>query len=103
MKIKVKKDDNVLVIAGREKGKKGKVISVYPEAQRVLIANVNLRKKTLRQQDQMIDKNFAEREVPIHISNVMVICPHCKKPARIGRRDEKNHTRFCRKCGKDID
>ena len=103
MKIKVKKDDNVLVIAGREKGKKGKVISVYPEAKRVFIANVNLRKKTLRQQDQMIDKNFAEREVPIHISNVMVICPHCKKPARIGRRDEKKHTRFCRKCGKDID
>jgi LSU ribosomal protein L24P len=50
-----------------------------------------------------MDKNFAEREVPIHISNVMVICPHCKKPARLGRRSEEDHKRYCRKCGKDID
>src|SRR4030042_3558746 len=82
--MKIRKEDNVLVITGKDKGKKGKVRFVYPKQNRVLIEGVNMIKTHSRARQQVRQAGLIEREAPIALSNVMLICTPCNKPARIG-------------------
>ncbi|MCX8059315.1 MAG: 50S ribosomal protein L24 [Spirochaetes bacterium] len=102
-KLKIKKNDLVKVIAGKDKDKEGKVLRVIPEKNRVVVEGINLHAKTLRKSDKFPSGGIAKVEAPIDISNVMLICPKCNKPTRVGRRDEEHHPRYCKKCKKNID
>jgi len=96
---RIKKNDEVKVIAGKEKGKTGRVIRVDHEKERVIVEGVNLRKKAVRKRRQNEQGGIIEVEAPIHISNVMVLCKKCG-PVRVGYRFEsEKKVRFCKKCG----
>jgi large subunit ribosomal protein L24 len=100
----VRKGDKVRVIAGKDKGKEGKVLRAYPEKQRVVVENVHMIKKATRPSQRNPQGGIVEMEGTIHVSNVMLICPSCGQPTRIGRRREEGvRIRVCKKCGKDID
>ena len=99
--MKVVKNDTVLVISGNYKGKKGKVLKVFPKEQRVIVEGVNFIKKHTRPTQKNQQGGIVEREAPVHISNLMVVCPKCDVPSRIGRKVLENgkHIRICRSCG----
>ena len=103
--MRIRKDDNVLVIAGKDKGKKGKVRFAYPKKERVLVEGVNFIKMHSKARAQVRQAGIIEREVPIHVSNVMLLCSRCNDPARIGFRilEDGRKVRFCRACGEAID
>ncbi len=100
----IRKDDQVKVIAGKEKGKMGRVLRVLPKAGRVLVEKVNFVKRHTRP-SQTSKGGILEKEAPIAISNVMPICPSCKEPTRVGRTRLEDGTpvRVCRSCGKAWD
>ena len=109
-KIKIKKDDQVKVIAGSDKGKTGRVISVDRRTGKVLIEGVSMIKRHTRPNPgKQIKGGIAERESAIQASNVMIVCPGCGKAVRIAHHVDavaggKNHrTRVCRKCGQTLD
>jgi len=109
-RMEIKKDDTVKVIAGRDKGKTGRVLRVDHATGRILVEHVMMIKRHTRPNpSQQIKGGIAERESPFAVSNVMVICPGCNKPVRIGHHIEqlpgggKRRTRICRKCGQTID
>ena len=103
--MKIHKDDNVLVIAGKNKGKKGKVRFVFPDENRVLIEGINMIKTHSRAKAQVRQAGLIEREAPINLANVMIICKSCNKPARIGfkRLEDGRKVRICRNCQEVID
>ncbi len=109
MKQKIRKGDTVEVITGKEidKGKRGEVIKVLPAKERVVVQKINMRKKhqrAVQTQGRQLNPGIVEFEGPMHISNVMLVCPKCNKPARVGfARDEKGLHRVCKNCGKQID
>nr|WP_134642957.1 50S ribosomal protein L24 [Ammonifex thiophilus] len=101
----VKKGDTVLVLTGKDAGKKGKVLRVIPEEQRVIVEKVNIVKRHMRPTRQFPQGGIIEKEAPIHASNVMLVCPKCSRPTRIGHRilPEGKKSRVCKKCGELID
>lgn len=102
--LSVRKGDKVRVIAGKDKGKEGKVLRAYPEKQRVVVERVNLIKKATRPTQKYPQGGILEIEGPIHVSNVMIVCPSCGQPSRVGRRREDGvRLRYCKKCQKEID
>ncbi|MDQ7038810.1 MAG: 50S ribosomal protein L24 [Aquificota bacterium] len=110
MAVKIKKGDTVMVVRGKKenKGKTGKVIKVIREKNRVVVEGVNIVKKHVKPIEGVREGGIIEMEAPIHISNVMLVCPNCKKPTRVGFRivQEKNvirKYRYCKKCGENID
>jgi large subunit ribosomal protein L24 len=98
--MKIKKNDTVLVIAGKEKGKKGKVRFAYPVDEKIIVEGVNFIKKHTKARGQVRQAGIIEREAPLHISNVMMLCPRCNKPARLGYRvlEDGRKARICRAC-----
>ncbi len=101
----IRKNDTVKVIAGRDRGKQGRVLSVFPEKGRVLVEHVMMTKKhTRRNPAKQIQGGIAERESPIAVSNVMIVCPSCG-PVRIAHHigPDGRKTRVCRKCGTTLD
>jgi len=104
-KMNIKKNDKVKVLAGKDKGKESSVLRTLPEKQRVVVERVNVVKKALRPTQKNPQGGITSIEAPIHVSNVALICPSCKKTTRISiQRDEGgNKVRFCKKCGKAID
>jgi large subunit ribosomal protein L24 len=99
--VKLHKNDLVEVLTGRDAGKKGKILKVIPEKNRIIVQGVGFVKKHTRPNPgQNIKGGIAEREAPIHASNVMIICPECDKRTRIGRKflDDGRKVRICRKC-----
>jgi len=104
VRVKIRKGDNVEVISGRriDKGKRGEVIKVLPDNHRVVVQGVNLRKKHQSQvqtQGRTMSPGIIEFEGSIDISNVMLVCPKCKEPSRVGlHRDEDGVQRVCKKC-----
>lgn len=109
MKVKIRKGDTVEVISGRseDKGKRGEVIRVIPDESRVVVQGVNMRTKHQRQvqsQGRTLNPGLVRFEAPIHISNVMLVCPKCGKATRVGinRQDGKAY-RICKKCQASID
>jgi large subunit ribosomal protein L24 len=109
MKVKIRKGDQVVVVNGRseDKGKRGEVIKVQPDENRVVVQGVNLRAKHQKQvqsQGRNVNPGIVRFEAPIHISNVMLVCPKCNKPARVGiSREGGKALRICKKCKAVID
>ena len=102
---RLRKDDTVMVIAGRERGKTGKVLRVLPEKDRVLIERVNLIKRHMKPRGVQQPGGIVEREAAIHVSNVVPICGRCNKPTRVGSRrlEDGRAVRTCRRCGEQLD
>ncbi len=109
MRVDLKKNDTVKVIAGRDKGKTGRVLSVDREKGRVLVEHVVMVKRHTRPNPaKQIKGGIAERESPVDASNVLVVCPGCHKAVRVAHKVEKvgeksHRTRVCRKCGVVLD
>jgi large subunit ribosomal protein L24 len=101
----IKKNDNVVVVAGKDKGKKGRVRFVYPKKNRILVEGVNFIKMHSRARAQVRQAGIVEREAPINISNVMLVCSRCNKPVRVGFRklEDGRKVRICRSCSEVID
>ena len=101
---RVRKDDVVMVIAGRERGKTGKVLRTLPEKNRVVIERINLVKRHTKPRGTQTG-GILEKEAPLHLSNVQPVCPRCDKPARIGtkRLQDGHAVRVCRRCGEQMD
>jgi large subunit ribosomal protein L24 len=110
VRIEIKKDDTVKVLSGRDKGKTGRVLQVNPANGKILVEHVMMIKRHTRPNPQkQIKGGIAERESPINVSNVMVVCPGCNKTTRIGHHvdtvagGKTRRTRVCRKCGQTLD
>lgn len=109
MRAKIKKGDIVEIITGdwEDKGKRGEVIRVMPKEQRVVVQGANMRKKhqsQVQSQGRTLSPGIIEFEGPIHISNVMLVCPKCDEPTRVGVQREGGEVhRICRNCGELID
>jgi large subunit ribosomal protein L24 len=109
MKVKIKKGDTVEIMNGRseDKGKRGEVIRVLPEVNRLVVQGVNVRTKHQRQvqsQGRTINPGRVRFEAPIHVSNVMLVCPKCGKPTRLSiQRDSESAQRMCKRCQAAID
>ncbi len=84
--MKIHKNDTVIVIAGNNKGSKGKVLKVFPKTERVIVEGVNIRKKHTKPTQKNPQGGIVEKEAPIHVSNVMIIDPKTNKPSRIGKK-----------------
>lgn len=109
MKMKIRKGDQVEVISGRwdDKGKRGEVIKVFPKENRVVVQGVNLRKKHQSQvqtQGRTLTPGIIEFEGSIDVSNVMLVCPKCDEPTRVGiQREDGEAIRVCKRCETLID
>lgn len=105
MGLGLKKNDTVLIITGDEKGKKGRVLGVDPGNKTLLVERLNMIKKHMKPSKKYSQGGIIEKEAPVHISNVMLVCPKCSKPARIGNSILENgkKIRSCRKCGEVVD
>lgn len=103
-KMNIKTGDTVKVIAGKDKGAQGEVPFAFPEKGRVTVQGVNLVHKALRPTQANPNGGIDTREAAIDVSNVMLVCPSCGLPTRIGFKvDEDGKVRVCKKCGKVID
>jgi large subunit ribosomal protein L24 len=102
---KLKKDDTVIVIAGKERGKTGKVVRVFAEKDKVIVERVNMIKRHRKPQGPQSPGGILEKEAALHISNVMLICPSDNTPTRVGRRRLENGkwVRVSRRSKQDID
>ena len=102
--LRIKKGDTVQVIQGKENGKRGKVLRVLAEDQRVVVERVNFIKRHVRPSQKTPQGGVIEREASIHISNVQLICPGCGQPARVGVRMEgDDKVRYCKICNVQVD
>jgi large subunit ribosomal protein L24 len=101
---RVRKDDTVMIIAGRERGKTGKVLRTLPDKNRVVVERINLVKRHTKPRGTQTG-GILEKEAPLHVSNVQPVCPRCDKPARIGtkRLQDGHAVRICRRCGEQMD
>ncbi|HFB67634.1 MAG TPA: 50S ribosomal protein L24 [Calditrichae bacterium] len=103
---KVVKNDTVKVISGNYRGKTGKVLKVFPKKNRIIVEGVNLRKHHERPSQALPQGGIIEKEAPIHISNVKVVCPKCGRPTRVGIRilEDNSKVRYCKHqdCGEII-
>jgi large subunit ribosomal protein L24 len=101
----IKKNDSVLVVSGDEKGKKGRVLSVDPGKNRLLVESINMIKKHMKPSRKYSQGGIIDKEAPVHRSNVMLVCPKCDKPTRIGNRVLENgkKIRSCKQCGEVIE
>jgi large subunit ribosomal protein L24 len=104
-KCNIKKDDKIKVIAGKDKGKIGKVLKVNRKTNRLLVEKINIVKRHTRPSQKNRQGGIIEKEMPIQWSNVMVMCNKCVKPARIKmqRLEDGNKVRVCAKCGETLD
>ena len=101
-KVKVKRNDQVLVIAGKDRGATGKVLKVFPVEGTAIVERINLIKRHTRANPQrQVQGGIIEREAPIRLSNLQVICPECGKTARMGRTrlEDGSGARVCKRCG----
>ena len=104
-KLSLKKNDTVMVTTGKERGKSGKVLRVLPEKNAVIIERLNFVKRHLRPGAGRGQGGIVEKEAPIHISNVQLLCSKCNLPARTGKKilEDGSKIRICKKCGETID
>jgi len=103
----VRKGDQVLVLAGDDRGKRGRVLKVLPDRERVIVEGINFIKRHTRPSRQNPQGGIIEKEAPIHVSNVMVLCPKCGKPTRVttkvlGGDSRPKRARLCKQCGEMI-
>jgi large subunit ribosomal protein L24 len=103
--MKIRKNDNVLIVTGKERGKKGKVRKTMPDKDSVIVEGLNLIKRHSKTKGKTRQAGIIELEGPIHVSNVMVICNKCNKPVRVGHRalEDDKKARYCLSCSEIID
>ncbi len=104
-KLHVKKGDTVMVIAGKDRGKKGKILTCIPSHNRVVVEGINMTTRHVRPTQKSPKGGITEQEAPLYSSNVKLICPSCKGSARTGKRvlDNGKKARVCKKCKETID
>jgi len=101
--MKIKKGDQVLVISGKDKGRKNKIVRVFLKEGKVIVGGINLRKKHVKPKKSGEKGQIVEISAPINVSNLKLICSKCGKPTRVGYKIEgKRKYRICKKCGKEI-
>jgi large subunit ribosomal protein L24 len=101
--MKVKKGDNVVVTTGKDRGKSGKILQVLIKDNAVVVQSLNMRKVHMRPRKQGEKGQIISKESPLDVSNVMLICPKCSKPARVGYQVSKDSkSRVCKKCNATI-
>ena len=99
----VRKDDKVVVLSGRDKGKEGKVLSVSPKDDKVIVEGVNVASKHMKPRRQGEQGGIIKVETPIYASKVMVVCPKCGKPTRVAHKiADGKKSRVCKKCGAEL-
>ena len=100
VKIKIKKGDTVMTLAGKDKGKTGKVLKIFPRDRRAVVEGINLVKKHMRKTRQDQEGGIIQRESSIDISNLAMLCKSCNRPTRLGVSilSDGTKTRFCKKC-----
>jgi large subunit ribosomal protein L24 len=105
VKLHVRRDDNVLILTGKDKGKKGKVLKAYPEDGRVVVEGCNIVTRHTKPRGQQKKGGRLKQESPINSSNVMIICGKCHKATRIAHEINQNgdKKRICKKCGATLD
>ena len=103
--MKIRKNDTVLVVAGKDKGKKGKIRFAYPKDDTVIVEGVNFIKKHARAKGTVRQAGIIEREAPIRTADVMLLCAKCNHPARVGFRilEDGRKARICHACGEVIE
>lgn len=102
--VRIRKGDEVMIMAGKDRGKRGKILQVVRPKARVVVEKLNLRKKHMRPTRET-KGGIVEQEGPLAIANVMLICPHCGKPTRIGMKvlADGRRLRFCKRCEEVVD
>ncbi len=97
----LKKNDNVIVLTGKDKGKSGKILKIFKDEGRVLVEKINLVKKHSRPTQANPQGGIIEKELPIAISNVALFCKKCEKGVRVGKKllEDGSKVRYCKKCG----
>ena len=99
----IKKDDKVIVLSGKDKGKQGKVLSADPKALKVVVEGVNVATKHQKPQKQGQDGGIIKVETPIYVSKVQLVCPKCGKGTRVGHKiADGKKVRVCKKCGAEV-
>jgi large subunit ribosomal protein L24 len=99
----IKKNDKVVVISGKDKGKEGKVLSAAPSAGKVIVEGVNVATKHQKPKKQGEQGGIIKMETPIYACKVMVVCPKCGKPTRVAhKREDGKAVRVCKKCGAEL-
>lgn len=102
--LSIKKGDNVVVLAGKDKGKTGSIMAVSPKTNRVIVQNVNIVKKHKKARSAQDKSEIITKEAPIDASNVMVVCAACNKATRIAKKEiDGKLVRVCKKCGASLD
>jgi large subunit ribosomal protein L24 len=104
-KMKLKKNDKVMVISGKEKGKVGKILKIFSEKNRVIVEKVNYIKRHTRPGGKVSKGGIIEKEASLHVSNVMLICSKCTDPVRVGsqKQPDGKTARICKKCGEILE
>lgn len=104
-KIRIKKDDKVKVLTGKDSGKIGKVLKIVKKTNRAVVENINVVKRHQKPTQKSPQGGIVEKPMPVNISNLMIMCNSCVKPTRIGIRELENgkRVRICKKCNQQID
>ncbi len=105
MGLGIKKNDTVMVISGKYKGRTGRVIRVMPREDKIIVEKINIVKRHMKPSRKYAQGGIIEKEAPIHRSNVMLVCPKCEKPTRISSQvlASGEKVRVCKKCKEVID
>lgn len=101
----VHREDTVLILTGKDQGKKGRVIRLFPKADKALVEKINMVKRHTRPNQQLPQGGIMEKEAPIHVSNLQVVCVKCGKATRIAHKTltDGQKARVCKKCGEILD
>ena len=101
----LKKDDQVEVITGKDKGRVGKVLRVLKDKNKVVVERINMIKRHTKPNEMNQQGQIVEKEAPIHVSNIQIICSECTKTGRIGKKilEDGTKVRFCKHCGESVD
>ncbi len=99
----VKKNDTVVVLSGKDKGKRGKVLSVDPKTRKVVVEKINMASRHQKPRKQGEEGGIIQKEIPLYASKVMTVCPKCSKPTRVAHKIEGGKkVRVCKHCGAEI-
>ena len=100
----IKTNDTVIVLSGKDKGKKGKILSADPKGMKVIVEGVNVATKHQKARTQTEESAIIKKETPIYASKVMLVCPKCGKPTRVGHAFKEDGTKYraCKKCGAEM-